>query len=125
MKLSFRPLTEDEVQFTVKVEEETDCPVKGSFASGDDDIDAQTEKEILDRLRRGDSYAWCCVIVEATWEGYRAFDSLGACCLSGETDVESTVKDHCMRENALDCLNKNIQSILDNISKRVSECLTN
>lgn len=108
--MKLRKLEASEVAFTVKVEEECCVPVRGNaMASGDDAADKRCEDEILDRLHRGDSFAWCSIVVYAEWKGYKGIDSLGCCMLSGESDVEPTIKDHGMRESALADLNTKIQ----------------
>ena len=75
--------TIDRVTYELRIEEE-DVPVRGNaMASGDDDLDRKYEDEILDRLDRGDLWAWCQVTVTAkiTVEDQRfeGWDALGGC----------------------------------------------
>lgn len=121
MRMIFKPLTESEAQFQVQVEEETYLSVEGNaLASGDDALDKQVEKEIISRLHRGDSLAWCCITVIATWNGFSYATSLGACSLNKDSEVEDTVKDHGMREEALSYLNREIQAELDKLNNRIT-----
>lgn len=116
--MRLRELKSDEVSFTVKVEEECCVPVKGNaIDSGDEDFDRNVENEILDRLRRGDSFAWCSILVTAEWNGHKGIASLGCCSLEGESDVETTINDHGMRDEALDDLNKGLQAEADTLSE--------
>jgi len=113
-------LTNTEVVFSVTVEEECFEHVEGNaMSSGDDAADKACEKEILDRLHRGDSYAWCCITVEATWKGYKGGASLGCCSLLGESQVEPTIIDHGMRDEALEDLNNRLSKSLEELSERV------
>lgn len=82
----FRALTRDEVTFKLTIEED-DIPVRGNaMASGDDEADREDEDAIIARLDRGDLWAWCCVVVTATWGRWAGTDTLGACSYDGETD---------------------------------------
>lgn len=55
--------------------------VGNALASGDNEIDAQAEAEILTRLASGDTWAWASVTVTARYKDLEWFgsDSLGAC----------------------------------------------
>jgi len=74
-----------------------DIPVRGNFASGDDAADKALEDEILERLERGDDWAWCCVKVTCAiarngerFEGEPVF--LGGCSYRDEKDfVENSM----------------------------------
>lgn len=117
--MRFKPLEASEVVFSFRVEEECYTPVRGQFASGDDAADKLQEDEIIDRLHCGDSYAWCCIIVEATWKGHKGGESLGCCSLAGESDVEPTIVEHGMREGALADLNARLQASLETLQERI------
>jgi hypothetical protein len=71
--------------------EQDESPVKGNFASGDDEQDRADEETILSRLDRGDIWAWCCVRVKAIADdGSEAYSSwLGGCCYADETDFRA------------------------------------
>lgn len=85
-----RKLTAAEVDFTLEATFEDDVPVEGNaLASGDDDADRECEREILERLERGDVWAWCCVVVRACWKGHAGLASLGACCYADEADFKA------------------------------------
>lgn len=107
-----RKLTAAEVTFEVLVEAE-DMPVRGHFASGDDELDRADEQAIIDRLDRGEVEAWCGVVVEATWEApdgttYTGRDSIWGCSLDDTYTREVVAEEYGMRENALDDLNQRI-----------------
>lgn len=98
--MTFKPLTADEVSFKVTVEPE-DIPVKGNYMCTDDpEQDRKDEQEILDRLKRGDELAWCCILVEATWEGYTGIASIGGNSLTKESEVKDCVDEHGLKEEA-------------------------
>jgi hypothetical protein len=74
------------ITFTVEAAEE-DLPVRGNaVASGDPRFDRQVEDEILERLARGDYWAWCYVTVEARLEFagtvFIGSDTMGTCSYS-------------------------------------------
>lgn len=55
----------EDVEFILEVEQD-DTPVRGNaLASGDESIDKACEDEILERLARGDVWAWAHVTVKA------------------------------------------------------------
>lgn len=54
-----------------------DMPVKGAFASGDDAADADMEQEIIERVNRGDPFAWCWAKVTATCGPFEGFECVG------------------------------------------------
>jgi hypothetical protein len=56
-----------------------DTDPEGNASAIDDDTDAEILAEILDRLSRGDLWAWCTVECRAEWNGFKASDFLGAC----------------------------------------------
>ena len=76
-----------EVTFSIEVEPD-ETPVRGNAcASGDDELDRETEDEITRRVNNGDVWAWACVRVVATCEGFRGESSyLGGCRYKGERD---------------------------------------
>lgn len=81
-----RKLTPAEVEFEVTAEPD-DVPVRGNaLASGDDELDRECEDEILERLDRGDAWAWARVTVTAAWNGFRGHAHLGGCSYRDETE---------------------------------------
>jgi len=88
-----RKIQESEVTFTIEAEQD-DIPVRGQFASGDDEQDKRDEDEILRRLDSGDIWAWASVCVKATLtmpDGSTAEgrDYLGCCSYANEADFKS------------------------------------
>jgi hypothetical protein len=74
----------EQVKFELKCEPEA-IPVRGNaLASGDDEVDKQCEDKIIADLEAGNEWAWCTVIVEASWAGFTGWDSLGACSSDNE-----------------------------------------
>jgi hypothetical protein len=100
-----------EVKFTLTVEQD-DIPVRGNaMASGDDDLDRQVEDEIVDRIDRGDVWAWASVCVEAHWNGFVGRDCLGGCCYTDEEDfVKNGGYYESMKSEALADLNSEIEA---------------
>lgn len=70
--------TEDGITIELAISEE-DIPVRGSFASGDDAADKALEDDIIRRADAGDVWAWCCVRVRASLDGFQGEDYLGGC----------------------------------------------
>jgi hypothetical protein len=111
---NLRPLTADEVEFTIRVEAEDVDPRDNFMCTDDTDQDRADENEIIERLNRGDESAWCCVVVEADWNGIKGYDSLGCCSYapgSGrevKAQVDETVESHDMKAQALEHLNSQI-----------------
>jgi hypothetical protein len=75
--------------FRIKLHEE-DMPVRGNvMASGDDAVDRAAEDAILERLDRGEIWAWCCVEVIAYLDGnFTGHDCLGGCSYASEEDFK-------------------------------------
>lgn len=71
--------------------EPEDIPVRGNFASGDDEADKRLENEIISRIDAGDEWAWFYAIVEAERGDFKARDSLGACSYQNERDFRSVI----------------------------------
>ena len=106
--MKYIPLTPNDVDFTVKVEQ-CQMPVRGNaMCSGDATVDKQAEDSIIARLHSGDELAWCDVTVYARWDGHTGFAHLGACNLDETYTVEQVVQDYDLRSEALDDLNKNV-----------------
>lgn len=84
--------------------------VRGNaLASGDEAVDKEVEDEILERLRRGDAWAWAQVTVTASCLGFEGHDHLGCCTYKDEDDFRASdyYKDMC--NNARDEMLKNVE----------------
>ena len=80
-----------QVEYRIEVEQD-DQPVRGNaIASGDPDYDKKVEDKILDRLDRGDVWAWASVRVVAFVPGYglEGDDFLGGCTYDNEEQFKS------------------------------------
>lgn len=102
-----RELTRAEVTFEVSIEPD-DTPVVGNFASGDDALDREDENRILERLKRGETEAWCGVIVTARWKGFKATDSVWGVELGPDETPEHYAEESGMHEEALAHLNEKV-----------------
>jgi hypothetical protein len=79
----------DKIVITLHIEEE-DIPVVGNaLASEDDAQNKACEAEILERLRNGDQWAWCFVIVEARCGSFLGRAVLGGCSYKDEADFKA------------------------------------
>ncbi len=119
-----RELTAEEVEFTLEVEDEH-IPVEGHFATDEPELDRKQEQEILSRLRRGDTWAWCCVKVTAKWKNFTGVDYLGCCSYEDEEDFKQEGgywED--MKSEALDALNKKIAETAASLSELASKGCT-
>ncbi|QLE46551.1 hypothetical protein FD723_40780 (plasmid) [Nostoc sp. C052] len=80
--------TETIVKYQILVERDS-TPVKGNCsASDDEEFDKQMEAEILERIKKKDIWAWCCITVVASYRGYEGRDSLGCCCYLNQQDFK-------------------------------------
>ena len=81
-----RPITREETTITVTAEPE-DIPVRGNAsASGDERFDREVENGLLERLDRGDVWAWASVTVTVSWDNFEAPSHLGCCSYEDEQD---------------------------------------
>lgn len=101
-----------EVRYEIRIEDEEEAP-EGFFASGNDEADAETCREIRRRVACGDAWAWCVVTVVAIVEidGFRfeGRDSLGGCCYRDEADFRAGGYFDQMRDGALEELRRNLK----------------
>lgn len=120
-----RKLTAKDVSFTVSIEPEDHCSVRGNaMASDDPDADRELEDQILDSLNRGNVEAWCTIVVKAIYtmgdDSIEGVDTLGCCSflepieVDGETwsiqrQIDEHVSAHGMRDEALRDLNAEIK----------------
>jgi hypothetical protein len=66
-----------------------EIPVRGNAsASGDDAYDKQVEDAIIERLDRGDVWAWCCVQMTCSFDDrpITGFHVVGCCSYRDEAD---------------------------------------
>jgi len=67
--------------------EQDDIPVRGNVsASGDEEEDRQIEEDVMERLDRGDTWAWGSVTCQASIDEFSGYDYLGACCYEDTED---------------------------------------
>lgn len=78
---------ESQYDITLEAIPETIRVRGNALASGDDQLDKETEDEILARLESGDVWAWFTAKVSVRDKyGREASDYLGACCYEDEKD---------------------------------------
>lgn len=73
-----------QVEFEMTVEPEY-TPIRGSFSSGDDELDEQTALDIEKQLEYNE-WAWCCIKMECKYKGLTGTDYLGACSYKDSND---------------------------------------
>lgn len=94
------------IEYTLECEPEIE-PIRGHYASGEDEADRKLEDEIIERASQGDVWAWCSVRVKATAPngavGYSAW--LGCCSYKDADDYSRCdyYRDQC--DEAADALN--------------------
>lgn len=86
-----------------------DMPIKGSFDSGDDALDLETENKIYADLESGNQWAWCVVKVRATWRGFSGDTYLGACSYSS---IEEFLKGDYYSDMVDDAVNALVDDII-------------
>lgn len=91
--------------------EESHVPIHGNaMASGDDEFDKECENDILGSLQRGDTHAWCDILVNARLGHYVGTDSLCAVSVQKAEEIEGVIEENGMRDNALAVLVKVIEA---------------
>lgn len=106
-------LTESDCDFYLVIAP-CDIPVRGNVqASGNPGLDIAAEDVILDRIRSGDSSAWCTVKCTARPKrgehtDLNGVDYLGSVTLTDTYTAEQCATDHGMQAEALDSLNEEI-----------------
>lgn len=112
-----KKLTEKDVEFDI-IAEVDHLEVRGNaLASGDENLDKETEDKILARLENGDVWAWAHVTVVARWEGFEGKDMLGACSYKNEADFMKGGYYDDMKQIALDDLNANLEAVCKKLHK--------
>jgi hypothetical protein len=105
----FRPLKAKDVDFTITCEPEQ-ISIRGNCSAIDDETDNATEQWIIEQLESGNEWAWCCVKVAASWEGYKGVDYLGGCSYESEESFREPGGYYDdMKIEALDDLNRHLQ----------------
>lgn len=67
-----------------------DIPYVGNcMASGDDAEDRKQEAWVREQLESGNEWAWCQVVVTASFAGVKGYDSLGCCSYLSESDFKA------------------------------------
>jgi len=105
-----RELKEDEVEFFLTCEFEP-TPIEGNCSAIDDETDKKTERWIRNELADGNEWAWCCVRVVASWNGFEGDDCLGCCSYRSEEDFKKGGYYEDMKIEALYDLNRSIQRL--------------
>ena len=79
----------ENVTFTLKVEQDF-SDFRGHFETDEGKPDAKLEREIAERLERGDVWAWADVSVTASFEGVEGLpDTLCGCCYESEAQFRA------------------------------------
>jgi hypothetical protein len=103
-----------EIAYTLTTEPE-DSQVRGNASAIDEETDRENEDRILERLERGDEWAWCVVKVtaQAIVNGilYTGVDYLGQCCFANEEDFKSSGYYEDMQQCALEDLASQIPGV--------------
>lgn len=108
--MALRQLREEEVFFTLEVEEDT-MEVRGNaLCSGDPAVDKAAEDVIVERLRCGDTLAWAWVKVTVTWRSFQASASLGGCSYNDKQEFLQCDYYKALKEEALSTLQTNLQT---------------
>ena len=116
---TLKPLTLDDVTVTLECLPE-DVPVRGNaMASGDPDVNRETEEWIFSELSAGNDWAWACAKVTVRWGEFTGDDYLGACSYRNEADFVADGYYSDMVASALDDLNQTMARTFASLSARV------
>lgn len=107
-----RRVTMDEVKFDIRIEPET-MSIQGNFVFSDcPSDDRRAEYDLQCRVERGETYAWCTLVVVARWSIFEGSDSLSCCSFHSTNDLHRTIEEHAeshaMKEGAIANLNTTI-----------------
>ena len=108
----------NDAEITIEIEQ-CDMPVRGNaIASDDAELDRKVEDEILERLDRGDTWAWCeirvCATMRAMGGNVSAVSSwLGGCSYASEKDFrEAGDYFEDLKREAIDALRDEINYVV-------------
>jgi hypothetical protein len=109
----------ESICYSVIAEYET-MPVRGNaLASGDDAFDLLVEDEIIERLERHDVWAWACVKVVASWDGFTGESGwLGACTYENEESFRGDAYFTDLKAEALEALQN---TLADELAKATED----
>jgi len=111
------------VTYDLKIEPE-DIPFEGNCSAVDPETDKQQEEWIRSELARGNDYAWCVVIVEASveYEGrrYEGGSSCGGCSYRDRAELEEHMVPDLKRE-ALADLRARLSTQIANVNRDAEE----
>lgn len=111
-KLSYEEFKK-QVRITVEARED-ETPVRGNvLVSGNDAEDKEAEDLTLERLDRGDIWAWALVCVKGTFKGLEYETYLGGCNYRDELDFKSCGYYADMVAEVVDQLYANYEEILE------------
>ncbi len=113
-----RTLRMDEVDFTIECLPEQTQIEGNAIASGDEDLDNETNASIRAQLDRGNEWAWCCVRVIGRWEDLEADTYLGCCSYRSRKDFESEQYCADMKDEVLDQLNAQIVNLVTKVQEQ-------
>jgi hypothetical protein len=121
--MHLRRLTAGDVTFAIQAEPE-DVPYVGNCSAIDPESDRQAEEWIRTELRSGNEWAWCRVVVIASWEEFEGAASLGGCSYSSEAEFRDGgyLKD--LKAEALLDLNREVGRLNLTLSKLEMEVLS-
>lgn len=106
-----KQIKKGDVTFTLSVEPEY-TPIKGNaIASGDSAFDANVEKELQEKVNRGDVWAWCTVSVTGTYKGITATEYLGCCSYENEAEFKKDAYYSDMCSQVVELINERLADI--------------
>ena len=114
-KLKKLEMSDKRVRFTIDAQEETISVYGNAIDSEDPEFDRKVENEILDRLERGDVWAWAAVTVTAHYGVFTGTDHLGCCSYQDEDDFKAGGYWKGMKERSLEELNASIEEAFNDI----------
>ncbi len=88
-------------------------PIKGNvYASGDEQLDKESENWVRNQLEKGNEWAWCCIKVTAQLGPLEGIDYLGACSYKSEKDFMECGYYEDMKNRALEDLQEQVDLLL-------------
>lgn len=101
----------EKINYKVYIETEHEAVRGNASATGNNTYDKEVEDKILDRLHKGDTTAWCCVVVTAEFMGYSYTEVLGCCSIEEGTSAYDYAKNMDLLNDAKYGLIKEIRGI--------------